>query len=112
MRHSERTAAAHPNINDKDGAADKAMRRVFGATYTRGVVLAGVEHAVVDCVMIEDLHSAHGPVKGLELMACPHACVRALRLRALSGPYACGCYVQRSCSDVQLQQLKMTESKS
>ena len=109
--YSQRTAApAYPNINDNNTTADKAMRHIFGATYTRGIVLASVENATVDCVTIDDLHSAHGPVKGLELMACQHACVRALRLRALSGPYACGCYVQRSCSDVQLQQLEMTDS--
>ena len=106
---TQRSAAACPNVN-KDTAMDSAMATAFGATYTRGVVVAGVRRVCIEQVSLEHLHSPYGVVKGVELTGTRDATVRHLRMRDFSGFYVCGCYVQSSCGNVSFGQLRLDKA--
>ncbi len=101
-----RSAAACPNVN-KDTAMDSAMATAFGATYTRGVVVAGVSRVCIEKVSLEHLRSPYGVVKGVELTGTRDATVRHLCMRDFTGFYVCGCYVQSSCGNVCFGQLRL-----
>jgi hypothetical protein len=103
---SRRTAVVAPN-RSAEAAVDSAMGTAFGATYIRGVVVAGVRSACLDTVSLEQLHSPYGVIKGVELLGARDVTVRCVTMRDLSGFYVCGCYIQSSCGNVKVAGLRL-----